>query len=103
MTSSMCSGKPANGNHSTPFGMIQEGVRRHGSLGSPSPLSSFAIQKESRMDYQIEDAVEILRRTPATLAALLRGLPAVWTKSTAGPDTWSAYDVVGHLLHGDET
>jgi len=55
------------------------------------------------MDYQIEDAVEILRRTPATLAALLRGLPAVWTKSTAGPDTWSAYDVVGHLLHGDET
>ncbi len=55
------------------------------------------------MDYQYEQAVEILRRTPATLTALLRGLPAVWTTSTAGPDTWSTYDIVGHLLHGDET
>jgi len=55
------------------------------------------------MDYQYEDAVEILRRTPVTLTALLRGLPEAWTTSTAGPDTWSAYDIVGHLLHGDET
>lgn len=55
------------------------------------------------MDYQYEQAVEILRRTPATLTALLRGLPDVWTKSTEGPDTWSAYAIVGHLLHGDET
>jgi uncharacterized damage-inducible protein DinB len=55
------------------------------------------------MEYQIGDAVEILRRTPATLTALLRGLPASWTKNAAGPDTWSAYDVVGHLLHGEET
>jgi hypothetical protein len=55
------------------------------------------------MEYQIEDAVAILRRTPATLTALLRGLPEAWTTSTAGPDTWSAYDVVGHLLHGEET
>jgi uncharacterized damage-inducible protein DinB len=55
------------------------------------------------MEYQIEDAIEILLRTPATLTALLRGLPGAWTKRTAGPDTWSAYDVVGHLLHGEET
>ena len=55
------------------------------------------------MDYQYEQAVEILRRTPATLTALLRGLPQAWTKGTEGPDTWSAYDIVGHLLHGDET
>ncbi len=55
------------------------------------------------MEYQIDDAVEILRRTPATLTALLHGLPEPWTKSAAGPDTWSAYDVVGHLLHGEET
>jgi uncharacterized damage-inducible protein DinB len=33
----------------------------------------------------------------------LRGLPECWTKSTAGPGTWSAYDVVGHLLHGEES
>jgi hypothetical protein len=55
------------------------------------------------MDYQHAHAVEILRRTPATLTALLRGLPDVWTTRTAGPETWSAYDVVGHLLHGEET
>jgi uncharacterized damage-inducible protein DinB len=55
------------------------------------------------MDYQYEDAVEILRRTPATLTTFLRGLPEAWTRSTEGPDTWSAYDIVGHLLHGDET
>jgi uncharacterized damage-inducible protein DinB len=61
------------------------------------------MQKESRMEYQYEQAVEILRRTPATLAALLRRVPAAWTTSTEGPDTWSASDIVGHLLHGDET
>jgi uncharacterized damage-inducible protein DinB len=55
------------------------------------------------MDYQSDQAVAILRRTPATLTALLRGLPEEWTKTTAGPATWSAYDVVGHLLHGEET
>jgi len=55
------------------------------------------------MDYQSDQAVEILRRTPATLMALLHGLPEQWTKSTAGANTWSAYDIVGHLLHGEET
>jgi uncharacterized damage-inducible protein DinB len=55
------------------------------------------------MDYQIAQAVTILRRTPATLTALLRGLSEEWTNSSAGADTWSAYNVVGHLLHGEET
>ena len=55
------------------------------------------------MDYEYEQAVEILRRTPASLTALLRGLPEAWTTSNAGPGTWTAYEVVGHLLHGEET
>lgn len=54
------------------------------------------------MEYQYEQAVEILRRTPVTLRALLRGLPAAWTSGTEGPDTWSAQDIVGHLLLADE-
>ena len=54
------------------------------------------------MDYQYEQAVEILCRTPATLTVMLRGLPEAWTTSTEGPGTWSAYDIVGHLLHGEE-
>src|SRR5258705_1050449 len=61
-----------------------------------------AIQKESRMEYQYAQAVEILRRTPTTLTVFLRGLPEAWTTSTEGPSTWSAYDIVGHLLHGEE-
>jgi hypothetical protein len=55
------------------------------------------------MEYQYEAAVEILRRTPATLTLFLRELPEAWTTSTEGPDTWSVYDIVGHLLHGEET
>jgi hypothetical protein len=55
------------------------------------------------MEFQYEAAVEILRRTPATLILFLQGLPKEWTTSTEGPDTWSVYDIVGHLLHGEET
>jgi uncharacterized damage-inducible protein DinB len=54
------------------------------------------------MDYQYDVAVALLRRTPTTLEALLRGLPDAWATATEGPDTWSAHDIVGHLLHGDE-
>jgi uncharacterized damage-inducible protein DinB len=54
------------------------------------------------MDYQHEEAIMLLRRTPATLAALLRGLPEPWATATEGPDTWSARDIVGHLLHGED-
>lgn len=55
------------------------------------------------MEYQYDQGVEILRRTPVLLSSLLRGLPEAWTTSTEGPATWSAYDIVGHLLHSDET
>ncbi len=55
------------------------------------------------MDYQLDQAVAILRRTPGTLRALLAGLPDAWTHSAAGSGTWSPYDVVGHLLNGEET
>jgi len=54
------------------------------------------------MDFQLDEATAILRRTPGTLSALLRGLPDDWTRSTEGADTWSAFDIVGHLLHGEE-
>lgn len=55
------------------------------------------------MEYQHENTLAILTRTPATLRALLAGLPAAWTRATEGEATWSAYDVVGHLLHGEQT
>jgi hypothetical protein len=53
--------------------------------------------------FGLDDAVALLTRTPSTLDALLRGLPAWWTSANEGENTWSAFDVVGHLIHGEET
>ena len=54
------------------------------------------------MEFQLDQATEILRRTPATLNALLTDLPNDWVLSNEGPETWSPYDVVGHLIEGEE-
>jgi hypothetical protein len=55
------------------------------------------------MDFTVNDGVAILERTPATLRSLLAGLPTEWTSATEGPDTWSPYVVVGHLIHGERS
>jgi hypothetical protein len=55
------------------------------------------------VEFDLALAIALLERTPTTLQALLRGLPSEWTDATEGPDTWSAYDVVGHLIHGERT
>ncbi len=55
------------------------------------------------MDFDLKQAIAVLERTPRTLDALLRGLPQAWLHGTEGPDTWSPYDVVGHLIHGEKT
>jgi hypothetical protein len=47
--------------------------------------------------FSLAEAIALLTRTPATLNALLRGLPDVWMLSNEGKDTWSAFDIVGHL------
>jgi DinB superfamily len=55
------------------------------------------------MEYSTEDALLLLQRTPTVLTDLLKGLPDRWTRSTEGPDTWSPFDVIGHLIHADRT
>jgi hypothetical protein len=55
------------------------------------------------MNFVLDTGVEVLRRTPATLRALLTDLPSEWTAATEGPETWSPYDIVGHLIHGERT
>lgn len=54
------------------------------------------------MEFQLEQATEILRRTPAALNALLRDLPDEWVIANEGPESWSPFDIVGHLIHGEE-
>jgi len=55
------------------------------------------------MDFSLDAAVEVLTRTPSTLRAMLSGLRSRWTGGNEGPDTWSPQDVLGHLIHGEET
>ncbi|HEV2705821.1 MAG TPA: DinB family protein [Pyrinomonadaceae bacterium] len=55
------------------------------------------------MEFQLEQAREILKRTPATLNSLLGQLPDEWVLSDEGADSWSPFDVLGHLIHGEQT
>ena len=55
------------------------------------------------MQFELPRALEVLERTPATLHALLDGLPETWTSPNEGPDTFSPFDNVGHLIHGERT
>jgi hypothetical protein len=55
------------------------------------------------MRFELASSLDILRRTPATLRALLEGAGDGWTRSNEGPDTFSPFDVVGHLIDGEET
>jgi len=55
------------------------------------------------MKHDLARSIEILSRTPATLRALLGGLSENWTMANYGEDTFSPYDVVGHLIHGEKT
>jgi hypothetical protein len=60
-------------------------------------------QDRTRRPFVVEEAAAILARTPATLDALLRGLPEGWLTAHEGGETWSPFDVVGHLIHGERT
>lgn len=55
------------------------------------------------MEFDLATGVAVLERTPETLRAMLAGLPPAWTEPNEGPETWSAYDIVGHLIHGERT
>jgi hypothetical protein len=55
------------------------------------------------MEYTLADAYTLLGRTPKILDLLLQGLEDSWLKANEGPETWSAFDVLGHLIHGEET
>jgi len=55
------------------------------------------------MTFELSNGMAVLERTPATLRAMLSGLSPEWTGATEGPDTWSPYVVIGHLIHGERT
>jgi hypothetical protein len=55
------------------------------------------------MSFQLNDGIAVLERIPATFRALLAGLPDGWIAANEGPDTFSPFDNVGHLIHGERT
>ena len=58
-------------------------------------------------EFSLADTIAVLTRTPAALDALLRGLPDIWVHRNEGLNqgaaTWSAFDIVGHLIEGERT
>ena len=55
------------------------------------------------MEFNLPETIALLDCTPAVLSSLLRELPVTWTQRNEGGDTWSAFDIVGHLSHGERT
>lgn len=55
------------------------------------------------MTFILNEAKDLLRRTPSALNAMLRGIDDAWARANEGPDTFSPFDVVGHLIDGEET
>ena len=55
------------------------------------------------MEFELTTGTAVLERTPRTLRAMLSGLPSAWIDATEGPETWSPYVIVGHLIHGERT
>ena len=55
------------------------------------------------MNFELAEAIEVLARTPATIRALLGGLPDAWITVDEGPRTFTPFDNLGHLIHGERT
>ncbi len=55
------------------------------------------------MEFSFSKSIEILQNTPQTLQSYLSGLSDEWIKNNEGPDTWSPYVILGHLIHGEKT
>ena len=55
------------------------------------------------MNFTVEKSIEILERTPEVLEAMLKNVSPEWTEKTEGGETWSVFDVLGHLVHGEKT
>jgi len=55
------------------------------------------------MEYELKMGLEILEQTPRTLNSFLENLSEEWTTCNEGEDTWSAFDILGHLIHGEKT
>ena len=70
---------------------------------SPKSRDMHPTGMEILTGFSLEEVLALLIRTPAALNALLRGLPDMWVLRNEGRDTWSAFDIVGHLIVTERT
>ena len=70
---------------------------------SPQRQAVIYVGMATLTKFNLNETIAVLTRTPAALDALLRGLPESWVRSNEGKDTWSAFDIVGHLIVGERT
>lgn len=54
-------------------------------------------------NFELNKSIEILKRSPSVYRNLFYGLNTDWTNANEGTDTWSAFDMIGHLIHGEKT
>lgn len=59
--------------------------------------------RKTTMQFNLDQATDLLSRTPVTLRSLLGNLPDEWTSGNEGEQTWAPFDVLGHLIHGELT
>ena len=55
------------------------------------------------MDFDLQRTIALLTATPSALDALLRSLPEAWIRGNEGGNSWSPFDIIGHLIHGERT
>ncbi|WPR70328.1 hypothetical protein SLW70_10275 [Flavobacterium sp. NG2] len=55
------------------------------------------------MKFDLDKSIEILERTPTTIYSLLNNISEDWVLLNEGNNSWSAFDVLGHLIHGEKT
>lgn len=65
------------------------------------PVQCYGLR--NMVTYNLQDTTSLLARTPAALDALLRELPETWVRGNEGENTWSPFEVVGHLIHAERT
>jgi DinB superfamily len=70
---------------------------------SPKRHTCIYVGMANLTEFSLAEAIAVLTRTPATLNAILRGLPNIWVRGNEGKDTWNAYDIVGHLIVAERT
>lgn len=78
------------------------GQQVHTIASKSCPVPSNTV-KTTMPEHNLDDTIALLARTPASLNALLRDLPDTWTSRNEGEKSWSAFDVIGHLIHGERT